>query len=96
MYDISRFNSLTNLEEWLKVVKKGYDDETEYFPVLLVGGKSDLEEEGKRVIQAEFAAEYGKKHNLFDFIECSSKTGVNVENVFISIARKMMILSGLI
>lgn len=96
MYDISRFNSLTDLEEWLKIIRKGYDKESEYIPILLVGGKSDLEAEGKRVIQAEFAAEYGKKHNLFDFVECSSKTGENVEKVFILIARKMMALSGLL
>ena len=93
MYDISRFSSLTNLEEWLKVLKKNPEVEKIYLPILLVGGKSDLEVDGKRVVENKFASEFGKKNNLFDYIECSSKTGENVEHVFELIARKMIALS---
>ena len=62
-------------------------------PILLVGGKLDLESEGKRVVEKEFANEYGKKINLFDYLECSSITGENVEKVFETIALKMISLS---
>ena len=96
MYDISRFSSLTNIDEWLKILKKMPDARDQYLPILLVGGKSDLDTIGKRVIEKEFAYEYGKTRNLFDFIECSSKTGENVEELFITIARKLLVLAGLL
>jgi small GTP-binding protein len=96
MYDISRLLSLTHLDEWLKILKKAPDEGQIEFPILLVGGKSDLEFEGKRVIDADYAKKYGGERNLFDYIECSSKTGENVEEIFIRIARKMMERSGLL
>jgi Ras-related protein Rab-7A len=96
MYDISRFSSLINLEEWLKILRKAPDEEHHYFPLLLVGGKADLELEGKRVTEREYAYEHGKKYNLFEGMECSSKTGLNVELIFETLARKMLVNSGLI
>jgi len=95
MYDISRFPSLSNLDEWLKILNKAPGD-IDYFPILLVGGKKDLELEGKRVIESDYARTHGFKKHMFDFIECSSKTGENVENIFIILARKMMERSGVI
>jgi hypothetical protein len=53
----------------------------------------DLESQGKRVVETEFASEYGKKYNLFNHLECSSMTGENVEKVFEEIAKKMISLS---
>ena len=96
MYDISRFSSLTNMDNWLKVLKNVPDMKDQYFPILLVGGKSDLDTNGKRVIEKEYAFEYGKKHNFFDFIECSSKTGENVGDIFNKIARKLLNIKGLL
>ena len=93
MYDISRFSSLTNIDEWLKVLKKNPEVQKKYMPILLVGGKIDLELEGKRVVEKEYAQEFGKKYNLFDYIECSSVSGENVEFIFEAIARKMVALS---
>jgi len=93
MYDISRFSSLTNLEEWLKVLKKNPEVREKYIPILLVGGKLDLDANGKRVVEYDFASEYGKKYNLFEYIECSSLTGENVELIFTLIAKKMIDIS---
>lgn len=93
MYDISRFSSLTNIDEWLKVLKKNPEVQNKYMPILFVGGKIDLELEGKRVVEKEYAQEFGKKYNLFDYIECSSVSGENVEFIFEAIARKMVALS---
>ena len=89
-------SSLINLEEWLKILRKAPDEEHHYFPLLLVGGKADLELEGKRVTEREYAYEHGKKYNLFEGMECSSKTGLNVELIFETLARKMLGNSGLI
>ena len=54
----------------------------------MVGGKKDMEE--KRVISKEEGSEIAKKYNFFEFIECSSKTGENVEEIFSIISRKML------
>lgn len=96
MYDISRFTSLTNLEDWLNILKKAPDEDDFNFPIILVGGKSDLERESKRAIEVDYAERYGIERELFTFIECSSKTGENVEQIFFTIARKMMENSGIL
>ena len=65
-------------------------------PILLVGGKKDLSQEGKRLIEASYAYEQGLKFGIFDFIECSSKTGENIEQIFYQMARKMLEISGIL
>jgi GTPase SAR1 family protein len=93
MYDISRFYSITHLGDWISLLDKAPDNQGERMPILLVGGKKDLAAEGKRVVEEEYAFEEGQKYNVFDFIECSSKTGENVDEIFRKIARKMLQLS---
>lgn len=90
LYDISRFYSLIHLEDWLNVLNKAPDYRENQMPILLVGSKSDLALEGKRTVEKEYAFKYGKKFNIFDFFECSSKTGDNVDLIFTKIARKML------
>ena len=96
MYDISRFSSLMNLDGWLNILKRDPASKAQYFPILLVGGKADLDVEEKRSIEKEFANEYRKKRNLFEFIECSSKTNDNIENIFIILTRKILTVTGLL
>ena len=96
MYDISRFYSITHLGDWINLLDKAPDNQGEGMPILLVGGKKDLELEGKRVVDNLYAFEQGQKFGVFDFIECSSKTGENVDLIFSKIALKMLELSGLI
>jgi len=96
MYDISRFHSVTHLEDWINLLNKAPDRQEKKLPILLVGGKKDLAFEGKRVIEEDYASELGKKFGVFDFIECSSKTGENVELIFYNMALKMLESSGLL
>ena len=96
MYDISRFYSITHLGDWINLLDKAPDNQGDRMPILLVGGKKDLASEGKRVVEKEYAFEEGQKYGVFDFIECSSKTGENVNEIFQNIARKMLELSGLL
>ncbi|MHA1149695.1 MAG: Rab family GTPase [Promethearchaeota archaeon] len=88
MFDITRFHSIKNIDEWLKILLRGYTIGEERIPLLLVGGKLDLEE--KRSVDFEFAEEIAKLYNIYDYIECSSITGKNVERVFESISKKML------
>ncbi len=84
MYDITEDSSFVHLSDWLTVMNGA----REQMPILLIGGKLDLEvireisyEEGKRV---------AKSMGLDGFIECSSKTGENVEECF-KILTKLML-----
>jgi Ras-related protein Rab-7A len=90
MYDISRFYSITHLEEWINLLDKAPDKQAQRMPLLLVGGKKDLSLDGKRVVETSYAYEQGQKFGVFDFIECSSKTGENIEQIFYKMARKML------
>ena len=96
MYDISRFYSVTHIEEWINLLNKAPDRREEKLPILLVGGKKDLALKGKRVVEESYASELGKKFGVIDFIECSSKTGENVELIFYTMALKMLESSGLL
>ena len=96
MYDISRFHSISHLEDWIKLLEGSQDKQGERMPILLVGGKKDLALEGKRVIDNSYAFEEGQKFGVFDFFECSSKTGENVEMIFYRIGWKMLELAGLL
>ena len=88
MYDITRHSSVENVENWLEVFKKSFESRFIDIPLLMVGGKKDMED--KRVISNEEGSEIAKKYNFFEFIECSSKTGENVEEIFSIISRKML------
>jgi hypothetical protein len=54
----------------------------------MVGSKLDLEY--KRAVSRNEANELAQKNDLFGYLECSSKDGHNVEEVFSEIGRLMM------
>ncbi len=87
MYDITRMSSLLNITNWYSVIKDGYGEST-LFPIILVGGKLDLE--NYRAVEAEQAKSYVKDYDLVKLIECSSKTGENVEDIFFDLAQSLV------
>jgi len=88
MYDITRYNTLLDFDDWVKIFMKGASFGERQVPVLMVGGKLDLE--GRRTISAEEASHFALSRNVYKIIECSSKTGQNVELIFRDIANKIM------
>jgi small GTP-binding protein len=88
MYDLTRKNSFGNITSWINIFKKNLTDEESEIPILGVGGKKDLSEE--RAITSENSKGLAKKHKLYDLIECSAKTGENIEKIFESITYKML------
>lgn len=76
-YDLTRFKSLENLDEWYNVVKGNTVD-----PIfILIGQKHDLAEE-KRAVNLSDAEEFQQKYGIPYFYETSSKSGYNNQLIF--------------
>ena len=94
MFDITRYNSLLDFDEWMKIFLKGASFGGKQVPVLMVGGKLDLE--NRRTVSLEEASYFAQNRNVFKIMECSSKTGENVELIFEVITKEIMENSKLI
>lgn len=88
MYDITRFITIKNIDNWMEMVDIGLQMWNTEIPLLMVGGKKDLESD--RSVDIDYALDLAKAYDMYDLIECSSKTGENVHYVFQSIANKMI------
>ena len=84
MYDITDESSFSNIVNWLSVLNGAKNR----FPIILMGAKSDLD--STRVIDFQQGKEMAKLMNLNYFLECSSKTGENVELSFQKLTRMML------
>ena len=94
LFDINSYTSLKNIDDWLSIFEKNVREKEIHIPIIMVGGKLDLHE--KRSVETEDAAELSEKYNLQGYFECSPKIGVNVEEIFEYITRKMMQFTGLL
>lgn len=83
LYDITNKASLESISEWTSLVFENAGQ----IPVLLVGAKADLKDE--RQVTTENGMEIARQNDLAGFAETSSKTGLNVESVFESLAKVM-------
>ncbi len=88
MYDITKYSSLENIEDWLVAFKESLSDDKKEIPTLMVGGKLDLSKE--RMISRRSAKKISKKYKFFKYFECSSKTGKNVDKMFEFLTRTIM------
>ena len=84
MFDLTRMMTLENLEQWLKIVRKGDPN----LPVLFLGTKLDLTEEIQ--VDDDYAMSFLEEYNLIDFLKISSKTGENVSNAFNILTQKIL------
>lgn len=88
IYDITRISSVKSIDEWLMRFKHGLSGEGKDIPILLVGNKLDLEEQ--RSTAYEYAVKLAKTRGLTGCVECSAKTGKNIEYIFESVTHKML------
>lgn len=88
MFDITRYSSIKNLNDWMDIFNKGSKNYDKEVPIIMVGGKLDLDH--KRSVMNEQAIEYAEKNNFSHYVECSSKTGENVDDIFVSITKIML------
>ena len=84
-YDISRYTSFQNLQEWFDIVKENTNNAIFH----MVGGKADLSD-SRRTVQKEEAEDFKNKHDIPFLIETSSKTGENNANVFETLVEAML------
>ena len=84
MYDITDVSSFSHVIDWLSLMngQKGN------IPILLLGSKLDLEE--FREISYDEGRKLANSMGLSNYLECSSKTGENVEISFEVLARLML------
>jgi small GTP-binding protein len=94
MYDITRYSSLKNFQDWMDVVERGSIGIPEKIPIIMAGSKLDLKD--RRAVSAHDAVELAKSHGLYSYIECSAKTGENVEEIFKEITSVMLRRAGLL
>jgi small GTP-binding protein len=92
MYDLTNYFSLAHIDEWLGIIRKEKRAE-DIFPIIMVGGKADLEKD--REVSADEGMKIAKSKGFDGFIECSSKTGDNVEKTFETLTRLMLLLKNL-
>ena len=77
MYDITNYGSLAHVDDWYEVIENEIDEDV---PILFVGGKTDLIH--LKEISTRKAMEVAKSKNADGFIECSSRTGENIQKIF--------------
>lgn len=83
MFDITNQGSLNSISEWLETFNQGLIPTERILPILMIGGKLDLE--NNRSVRDEEARNILKKFKLLNYFECSSVTGNNVEKIFLNL-----------
>ena len=88
MYDITRISSIQSCKSWLEILASSFDHNMIDIPLLMVGGKLDLE--SKRTVFKEEVSQMASIYDFSENLECSAKTGRNVEEIFKSISKNML------
>jgi len=78
LFDLTRFNTLENVQEWMKKLKDFGN-----IPIILLGSKSDLINPYDCFLLDSYISEIIKlNENVIDYIKISSKTGININRAF--------------
>ena len=85
MYDVTDEKSFKSIPEWIKNIN---DNMNPNYPIILLGNKCDLE--GGRNISKEQGEELSKKYGL-SFFETSNKDGINIEDAWLELSKKIII-----
>ena len=85
LYDTTDRKTLEDIDNWVKII----DDNAKGVLKLLIGTKIDLKDQ--REIERQEAREIAKKLGCLEgIVETSSKTGENVEEAFLHVARMLL------
>jgi Ras-related protein Rab-2A len=78
VYDISSRESFDNVSTWIEDCR---NQSPQTIFMVLVGNKTDLDSENKRVVSFEEGQELAEKNKMM-FFETSAKSGKNVDEIF--------------
>jgi small GTP-binding protein len=92
VYDAANSSSLAHINGWLSVVRREIRSEEDIFPIIVVGVIPENKED--RQVSGEEGIEIAKSQGVDGFIECSTRTGENVEETFDALTRLMLQNSG--
>ena len=83
VYDVTRRSTFAHVGSWLADARSNTNPHT---VMILVSNKSDLDE--NREVSFEEAQKFADENDLL-FLECSAKSGDNVEQTFLATANKI-------
>jgi len=88
MFDLTRYNTFKNLINWLSIFNEVNEKEKQNPSTILVGNKLDLD--GLRSINVDEANKFAKYSKFQAYIESSSKTGKNIDEIFNQLSKMML------
>ncbi|CAF1062216.1 unnamed protein product [Rotaria sordida] len=87
VYDITNFDSFLDAKKWIRELRQINTNE---MVIGLAGNKADLVTENKRQVDTRAVVEYADENRLI-FMEISAKQGDNVTEIFINIAKQIVV-----
>ena len=85
MYDITDYSTIAHMDEWIQIARKELPPES---PIIAAGNKADLRI--SRKVTSEECIKIAQENSLDGFVECSSKTGQNTEEIFRLLSKLMV------
>ncbi|MFX1569831.1 MAG: Rab family GTPase [Promethearchaeota archaeon] len=85
LFDLSRFNTLSGVEEWIKKL-----NENGNIPIFILGNKSDTIDVYECKAFDDSIIDIIKRYNnIIGYLKISSKTGENVKQAFLSLIERI-------